>query len=200
MNVVNSELSDKLTVCPTACSSWHQRNIKSVLLVLCEGNPLVVGSYHKRPAMREAFLCHDVIIYHTTVTSWWVRWRLKSPASRLFTQTFIQAQINEHIKAPRHRVTGLCEGNSPVNCEFPAQMASNPENVSICHHAMSPPVGVVQQPPGSLEEENDVWFSSSLRGIRKYSIYSTVDQYPNQLHVTDGTHAGQLCWNTRKTR
>ena len=37
-----------------------------------------------------------------TVTSWWARWRLKSPASPLFTQPFIQAQINEHIKAPRH--------------------------------------------------------------------------------------------------
>ena len=29
------------------------------------------------------------------------------------------------------RVTGLCEGNSPVTGEFPAQMASNAENVSI---------------------------------------------------------------------
>ena len=28
--------------------------------------------------------------------------RLKSPASRLFTQPFIQAQIKEHIKALRH--------------------------------------------------------------------------------------------------
>ena len=28
-----------------------------------------------------------------TVTTWWVRWRLKSTASRLFTQTFIQAHI-----------------------------------------------------------------------------------------------------------
>ena len=30
------------------------------------------------------------------------RWRLKSPASRLFTQPFIQTQIKENIKAPRH--------------------------------------------------------------------------------------------------
>ena len=36
---------------------------------------------------------------------------LKSPASRLFAQTFIQAQIKENIKAPRH--WPLC-GNSPV--------------------------------------------------------------------------------------
>ena len=32
------------------------------------------------------------------------------------------------------RVTGLCAGNSPWTGEFPAQMASNAENVSICWH------------------------------------------------------------------
>ena len=34
------------------------------------------------------------------------------------------------------RVTGPCAGNSPETGEFPAQMASNAENVSIwwCHH------------------------------------------------------------------
>ena len=42
-----------------------------------------------------------------TVTSQWTRWRLKSPASPLFTQSFIQAQIKENIKALRH--WPLCE-------------------------------------------------------------------------------------------
>ena len=37
-----------------------------------------------------------------TVTSWYARWRLKSPASRLFTEPFIPVQIKENIKAPRH--------------------------------------------------------------------------------------------------
>ena len=37
-----------------------------------------------------------------TVTSQRARWRLKSLASRLFTQAFVQAQIKENIKAPRH--------------------------------------------------------------------------------------------------
>ena len=40
------------------------------------------------------------------------RWRLKSSASRLFSQPFIQAQVKENIKAPR-------AGNSPVTGEFP---------------------------------------------------------------------------------
>ena len=34
-------------------------------------------------------------------------------------------------KRSKLRVTGLCEGNSPVTVEFPAQRASNVENVSI---------------------------------------------------------------------
>ena len=39
-------------------------------------------------------------------------------------------------KTSKLRVTGLCEGNSPVTGEFPAPRASNAENVSIWwrHH------------------------------------------------------------------
>ena len=53
---------------------------------------------------------------------------IKSPASRLFTQAFIQWQINQTSKL---RVTGLCEGNSPVT--------SIAENVSTwrSHHIWS---------------------------------------------------------------
>ena len=42
-------------------------------------------------------------------------------------------------KTAKLRVTGLCEGNSPGTGEFPAQMASNAENVSIWwrHHGYS---------------------------------------------------------------
>ena len=44
-----------------------------------------------------------------------------------------QTQIKEKI-----RVTGLCVGNSPETGEFPAQMTSNAENVSIWsrHHVL----------------------------------------------------------------
>ena len=40
-------------------------------------------------------------------------------------------------KTSKLRITGLCAGNSPGTGEFPAQMASNAENVSIWwrHHA-----------------------------------------------------------------
>ena len=49
-----------------------------------------------------------------TLTSQWSRWRLKSPASRLFTQSLIQAQIKENIKIPCH--WPLCgEFTGPMN-------------------------------------------------------------------------------------
>ena len=53
---------------------------------------------------------------------------LKSPALRLFTQSFIQ-------KTSKLRVTGLCVSGTG---EFPARMASYAENVSIWwrHHAI----------------------------------------------------------------
>ena len=54
-------------------------------------------------------------------------------------------------KTSKLRVTGLCAGNSPVTNEFPAQMASNPENVSIWwrHHdtAVIPSKFVVDHAP-----------------------------------------------------
>ena len=51
----------------------------------------------------------------------------------MFTQTFIQTQIKENIKAPRH--WPLC-GEFTGTGEFPAQRASYAENVSIWwrHH------------------------------------------------------------------
>ena len=63
--------------------------------------------------------------------------RDSSTSSRLFTQPFIQTQIKENIKAPRH--WPLC-GEFTETGEFPAQMASNAENVSIWwrHHVITP--------------------------------------------------------------
>ena len=62
--------------------------------------------------------------------------RLKSPALHLFTQPFIRRRSK---KTSKLRVTGLCVGNSPGTGEFPAQRASNAENVSIWwRHHLSP--------------------------------------------------------------
>ena len=80
-----------------------------------------------------------------SVTSQWARRRLKSPASRLFTQPFVQAQIKENIKALRHwplcgEFTGgrwitHTKGQWRGKC-FHLMTSSNAENVSIWwrHH------------------------------------------------------------------
>ena len=51
----------------------------------------------------------------------------------VYTAVFLQVQIKENLKVPRH---WLCVGKSPLTGEFPAQKASNAENVSIWwrHH------------------------------------------------------------------
>ena len=74
---------------------------------------------------------------HIAVTSWWARWYLKSPASRLFTQPFIFRCRSK--KTSKLRVTGLCEGNSPVTGKFLSQRASNARSISIWwrHHGPS---------------------------------------------------------------
>ena len=106
-----------------------------------------LAQWHKsQPPLHDLHTSHDIVavtfntkvraqpcyyLLFITMTAWWPRWRLKSPASRLFTQPFIQGQIKENIKASRH--WSLCE----VAGEFPLQRASNAENVSIWwrHHA-----------------------------------------------------------------
>ena len=59
-------------------------------------------------------------------------------ASQITSLTIIYSTVYSGADQRKHqklRVAGLCAGNSPVTGEFPAQMASNAEKVSIwCHH------------------------------------------------------------------
>ena len=56
-----------------------------------------------------------ILILIIIMTSLLARWRLKSPASPLFAQLLVQAQITENTKAPRHwPLCGEVTGNSPV--------------------------------------------------------------------------------------
>ena len=77
--------------------------------------------------------CHII-----TMTSWWAQFRLKSPASRLFAQTFARAHIKENIKAPRHWPLW---GESTGESGFPSQRTINAENVPIWwrHHGSGMP-------------------------------------------------------------
>ena len=60
-------------------------------------------------------------------------------ASQITSLTTVYSTVYsgaDQRKTSKLRVTGLCAGNSPGIGEFPAFMASNAENVSICwrHH------------------------------------------------------------------
>ena len=52
--------------------------------------------------------------------------------------SLLKRLFRRRSKKTKLRVTGLCAGNSPATGEFPAQMASNAENVSIWwrHHGL----------------------------------------------------------------
>ena len=82
---------------------------------------------------------------HSCELGYTLRWRHNGgdsvsnhqPHHRLLNRSFRRRSK----KTSKLRVTGLCVGNSPGTSEFPAQMASNVENVSIwwrhvnhCHH------------------------------------------------------------------
>ena len=60
-------------------------------------------------------------------------------ASKITSLTIVYSNVySGSKKTSKLRVTGLCEGNSPVTTEFPAQRASNAENISIWwrHHVI----------------------------------------------------------------
>ena len=65
-------------------------------------------------------------------------------ASHIISLTIVYSTVysgaDQRKQTSKLRVTGLCTGNSPGTGEFPAQMASNAESVSIWwrHHEMSP--------------------------------------------------------------
>ena len=72
-------------------------------------------------------------------------------------------------KTSKLRVTGLCAGNSPVTGEFPAQMASKAENVSIWsrHHVMSSWHWYAFRIIGRLCERNHQLFNSGMEKQRE---------------------------------
>ena len=79
-----------------------------------------------------AFLFHDVIM-----SLLWGHTGCDSVSTHQPHECLINRSFRRRSKEPsKLRVTGLCVGNSPVTGEFPAQMASKAENVSIWwrHH------------------------------------------------------------------
>ena len=107
-----------------AVSHWLGANLESVLIYLCQ-----------------AITKHSAHYKESRVFS--LQWRHDGRDSVSNHQPH-DCLLNRLIKRTSNktsklRVTGLCAGNSPGTGEFPAQMASNAENVSIWwrHHVSS---------------------------------------------------------------
>ena len=77
-----------------------------------------------------SYLPHTITHYYDFITG--------GMASQITSLAVVYRLLRHRSKkTPQLRVTGLCEGNSPMAGEFPAQRSSNAENVSIWwrHHA-----------------------------------------------------------------
>ena len=81
-------------------------------------------------------------------------------------------------KISKLRVTGLCAGNSPMTAKFPAQMASNAENVSIWwrHHDIE-----------HLLRGGQLFITSCLRLVINYSMQVPGKPTPNGQTTTKMT-------------
>ena len=68
-------------------------------------------------------------------------------------------------KSSKLRVTGLCGGNSPVSGEFPAQRASNAENVSIWWRHLDHLESVASDEENTLAAFWKCWFVHHCRWL-----------------------------------
>ena len=104
----------------------HRRQLFSqfTLGLICFAQPL------------RMYLCPvtDALVHYSDVIKGPMAYQITSVSSVHSTVFFSGADQRNH----QIRVTGLCEGNSPVPVEFPSQRANNEENVSIWwrHHVL----------------------------------------------------------------
>ena len=82
-----------------------------------------------------AWICYNAMLVNHTGGHKALQWRHNgrdSVSNHQPRECLLSRLIRRRTKkTSKLRVTGLCAGNSPGTGEFPAQMASNAENVSI---------------------------------------------------------------------
>ena len=107
------------------------------LLTVCDGES--TGKLYVSVIYYMCVVCHDVIMTHHTHIIHYTDVIMGVMASQITSLTIcLLNRLFGHRskKTSKLRVTGLCVGNSPGTGEFPAQMSSNAENISIWwrHH------------------------------------------------------------------
>ena len=87
---------------------------------------------------RKVDLKIQIVIHYSDIIMSAMASEITSPAPDCLLGRLFRRRLK---KTSKLRVTGHCAGNSQVTCEFPAQRASNAENVSIWwrHRAKSSP-------------------------------------------------------------
>ena len=109
-------------------------------------------------------------------------------ASQLTSLTIVLNRLfrRRSKKTSKLPVTGLCAGNSPGTGEFPAQMASNAENVSIWwRHDVRPSDTLIHQYTGTL--------LFKIKVCRPFGA----NQYLNQCWVVIKCTIGKFQWNMK---
>ena len=91
-----------------------------------------------RPWITFVLFVREMWIFHTLTLQW--RYNGRDGVSNHQTHDCLLNRLfrRRSNKTSKLRVTGLCAGNSPATGEFPAQMASNAENIYIWwrHHEL----------------------------------------------------------------
>ena len=135
---------------------WRNKNIKLIISII------MINTDSSRPisivhTLYPACKIYDTVSLVRKLTWIWIRrsWQAKLPwfarghysyvimgamASQIISLTIAHSTLFLRCrskKTSKLSVTGLCAGNSPVSGEFPKEMASNAENVSIWwrHHS-----------------------------------------------------------------
>ena len=134
----------------------HTNYLQSVFWLVCVVSVVIIASADGLPPVSclvdspVARICrpHSTIWPHSHYNDV----IMSTMASQITSLTIVYSTAYSGVtvrskKTSKLRVTGLCAGNSPVTGEFPAQRASNAENVSIWwhHHALGhrPPADAV---------------------------------------------------------
>ena len=121
---------------------WNLTGVSAKMLsVNFQSDPSIINikSSTRDAVLRYILSNTEVASWILTSLQWWHNERDGVSNHRRFDCLLNHLFRRRSKKTSKLRVTGLCEGNSPVTGEFPAHWANNAENVSIWlrHHHFS---------------------------------------------------------------
>ena len=135
---------------------------------------------------------------------------MSAMASQITSLTTVYSTVysrRRSKKTQKFRVTGLCEGNSPVNGEFPAQRASDVENVSIWwrHHERVPRLAARHSLNQTdllfvrplVTDFNDVWISIHIFLLRECILKCRLCNI-GHIFISKYDAIGAVCYGTSR--